>query len=339
MDLSPQIQSRVIGENPDPQTHPIHTLPPEILSEIFLDFVPAYPEFPKWWLSSALLFCAVCRKWRAIAISTPNLWRTIRINASRDSRKLTAQSERLKTWLSRSGSCPLALDLSIHPSTENPSLDSQLLQMAVLCKERWEHVVLCLTFEHLHILQGNMPLLRHLTFGLHTCPSSAAIPVNIFDCAPRLKDVGLTWGFEKCAINLPWHQLTRLNASLLYVEECVEILRDATNLVHCSFGICGTAPPTPIPTFPVVHRHLSHLILQLTDLDYVFSISLSPLFDNLTMPALLTLQVYEPGITLHSLGEFISRNHIAVCKDSASTNPRSRKVPTTRRFHSWGLSY
>ncbi|KAJ7263144.1 hypothetical protein B0H12DRAFT_1103550 [Mycena haematopus] len=305
MDSSLQIQSGVIGENPYPQTHMIQTLPPEILSEIFLNVLPAYPKCPG--PSSLLLLCAICRKWRAVAISTPELWRAIQIIGSNKLRKLTAQSELLQIWLSRSGSCPLSLNLSIHPLTENPSIDSQLFQLAVLCSERWEHVDLFLTFEDLRILQGNMPLLRQLTFGFHQSIPSAATPANLFDCAPRLTDVVLTWNFEKWAINLPWHQLTRLHAYFLQLEECAEILRDAVNLVYCRVGICSTADPTAIPTLPV-HRHLSHLILRLAD-DYNSSLSLSPLFNNLTTPALLTLQVYEPGITVHSLGEFISRSH------------------------------
>ncbi|KAJ7263143.1 hypothetical protein B0H12DRAFT_1103547 [Mycena haematopus] len=317
MDFSLRIQLGVNGENRAPQIHPIQILPPELLSEIFLNVLPAYPECSG--PSSLLLLCTICRKWRAVAISTPELWRAIQITGSNKLRKLTAQSELLQIWLSRSGSCPLSLDLATHPLTQHPPLESELLQMAVLHSERWEHVDLYLTFEDLRILQGNMPLLRRLTFGFHQSIPSAAIPANLFDCAPRLTDVVLTWNFEKWAINLPWHQLTRLNAYFLDLGECVEILRDAVNLVHCRIGVCGTDNPTPVPTLPA-HRHLSHLILRLAD-DYDSSLSLLPLFDKSTIPVLLTLQVYEPGITLHSLGEFISRSHCSLqelCIDRSS---------------------
>ncbi|KAJ7901096.1 hypothetical protein B0H14DRAFT_2249812, partial [Mycena olivaceomarginata] len=85
-------------------------LPQEIVSEIFVAFLPAYPDFlPIFGLRSPLLLCRICRQWQAIAIATPELWRAIRISVSHESGKAAAQLELLKTWLSRSGSCPLSI--------------------------------------------------------------------------------------------------------------------------------------------------------------------------------------------------------------------------------------
>ncbi|KAJ7804863.1 hypothetical protein B0H14DRAFT_2260294, partial [Mycena olivaceomarginata] len=206
------------------------TLPPEIVMEIFVAFLPAYPDCPPTFgLHSPLLLCQICRHWRAIAIATPELWRAIQISVSRESGKAAAQLELLKTWLLRSGSCPLSINLSFQ------TYDEEILRTAVLHSERWEYADLLLFSRHLSLIQVAMPLLRHLTLGLNLnlIPSE---PITLFDRAPRLKQVVLTMGFLKSAITLPWGQFTCLDAHFLYFGDCEEILRDATNLVHCSFA-------------------------------------------------------------------------------------------------------
>ncbi|KAJ6462483.1 hypothetical protein C8R45DRAFT_526709 [Mycena sanguinolenta] len=236
------------------------------------------------------------------------------MSTSNDSRmELTAQFELLQTWLSLSGSCPLSL--SIPCLSRDFVVEAQLLQMAVLHRERWEHLDLGLAFGNLHFLQCPMPLLRHLTFGLSgpSRPHRGPIPLNLFDCAPRLKNIVLTYSFDTCALKLPWHQLTHLRTYFLLLEECVEILRHAVSLVHCDFGICGPGADdsVPFPTLPVP-PHLTHLILQLTRDIYSPGFSLLRLFANLTMPALHSLRVYEPGITLQSLQVFFSRSRCSL---------------------------
>ncbi|KAJ6560151.1 hypothetical protein B0H19DRAFT_945240, partial [Mycena capillaripes] len=58
--------------------YPVLTLPAEIISEIFVHFLPIYPSCPPLtgFLSPTLL-TQICRKWRHIALTTPALWRAI----------------------------------------------------------------------------------------------------------------------------------------------------------------------------------------------------------------------------------------------------------------------
>ncbi|KAJ7901094.1 hypothetical protein B0H14DRAFT_2330592 [Mycena olivaceomarginata] len=310
--LSTQTASLQAAESfesqPDAPTYPVLTLPPEIVIEIFVAFLPAYPDCPlTFGLHSPLLLCQICRHWRAIAIVTPELWRAIQIRMSPESGKAAAQLELLKTWLSRSGSCPLSMDLSLWRGTH--AIEKDILRTAVLHSERWEYADLSLSAEELCLIQVPMPLLRHLTFRFNNLIPSE--PITLFDRAPRLKQVVLTRRFEKSVITLPWGQLTCLNAYFLYLGECAEILRDATNLVHCSFGICRTSNPTLIPTIPI-RPHLRHLVLRSGKRLRHSSFDLSGLFRSFTLPGLLTLRVYEPGITLASLSEFISRSQCAL---------------------------
>ncbi|KAJ7701038.1 hypothetical protein B0H14DRAFT_2305838, partial [Mycena olivaceomarginata] len=55
--------------------YPVLTLPNEIVSEIFVHFLPAFPQFPPpIGLLSPYLLCQICRKWRDIVFSTSALW-------------------------------------------------------------------------------------------------------------------------------------------------------------------------------------------------------------------------------------------------------------------------
>ncbi|KAJ6481847.1 hypothetical protein C8R45DRAFT_313381 [Mycena sanguinolenta] len=58
--------------------YPVLTLPNEIISEIFLHFLPAYPAYPPLFgTPSPTSLTQICRKWRGLALATPGLWRAI----------------------------------------------------------------------------------------------------------------------------------------------------------------------------------------------------------------------------------------------------------------------
>ncbi|KAK6977953.1 F-box domain-containing protein, partial [Favolaschia claudopus] len=68
----------VIQNRLDAFIYPVLTLPNEVVSEIFIQFLPAYPKPPPLvGTSSPTLLTHICQKWRAIALATPKLWRVI----------------------------------------------------------------------------------------------------------------------------------------------------------------------------------------------------------------------------------------------------------------------
>ncbi|KAJ7202652.1 hypothetical protein GGX14DRAFT_463158 [Mycena pura] len=289
--------SNVQTSTPDvlqrPERSPILEIPPEILSEIFERFVPAYPEWPPLsGILSPLLLCRICRYWREIAMSTPTLWAAI--DLSIDNQAEEQQLELLDLWLSRSGSCPLSLSIEVtvrgSPDTmPHPSL-SQLLPTIIRHCERWVHIKLVVPLALLHLIRGNMPLLQDLAFGpTHLPPDDAPPPVTIFDMAPQLTKVVLQDCFVPQAIRLPWAQITHLEGLCLYEGECVHILNLAVNLVHCTLCIvCGTeySPPPTIITLP----HLRDFFLVVRDDET----DLRKVLNHLALPALDTLHVVEP---------------------------------------------
>ncbi len=104
-------------------------IPTELVANIF-SFVVEEQE--NWWdRESPLLLCAVCRKWRSIAISTPRLWRTVKL---RFKRPLDNEYELvlLQQWLDRAAAVPLYLYLgqNIYPYGANqPDLDTRMKNM------------------------------------------------------------------------------------------------------------------------------------------------------------------------------------------------------------------
>ncbi|KAJ6562539.1 hypothetical protein B0H19DRAFT_1144905 [Mycena capillaripes] len=243
--------------------------------------------------------CRICRQWRQIALSTPTLWRAISVIITKrdDSETLSRKLELLETWLKRSRNCRLSLVLKCLGYETPLPIMTQFLQVAVVHCQRWEHVNALVAFEHLHVIQGRMPLLRELIIGPSMFPHGQPDP---------LESIVLTRFFLKSVMTLPWSQLTHLTAHCVYEHECTAILRDATRLVVCTFDVCGSddgidvGPPVP------VHANLRvlHLVVDSDDID----VQLWMVLGYLTLPALRTLQVSESCMTSDALAAFITRS-------------------------------
>ncbi|KAJ7633254.1 hypothetical protein FB45DRAFT_1148910, partial [Roridomyces roridus] len=93
--------------------YPVLTLPAEVTSEIFTQFLPPFPQRPSLVgpLSPSFLL-RICRQWRDIALGTPALWSTMELDIDSEDKKLHArQLGLLDSWLQRSGHCPLSIAL------------------------------------------------------------------------------------------------------------------------------------------------------------------------------------------------------------------------------------
>ncbi|KAJ6474423.1 hypothetical protein C8R47DRAFT_708876 [Mycena vitilis] len=61
--------------------YPVLTVPNELISEIFIHFLPAYPVCPP--LTgprSPAVLTQICHRWREVALSTPSLWRALSLS-------------------------------------------------------------------------------------------------------------------------------------------------------------------------------------------------------------------------------------------------------------------
>ncbi|KAJ7279557.1 hypothetical protein C8J57DRAFT_1570393 [Mycena rebaudengoi] len=178
---------------------PIFTLPSELTAEKFLNFVPVYAAraHPRG-IESPRLLGQICRTWREIAFSTPQLWRAIDLDLGQTPLASThiLHLDILSTWLARSKHCPLSISLK-YARYAKADLAPLIVEITRHVW-RWEHIELLLHNEDLRSVESDFPLLRSLTFGAsdYVHEPGALDIISWFGAAPNLTDVAL---FEGCS--------------------------------------------------------------------------------------------------------------------------------------------
>ncbi|KAJ7432112.1 hypothetical protein B0H11DRAFT_2127490, partial [Mycena galericulata] len=234
LDLNTAIQALraeqdLIKKQLDEYKYPILALPNEIVSEIFIHFLPVYPLCPpQTGLLSPTLLAHICRKWREIALTTPALWRAILICHDENLNE-EQQVHALEIWLSRSGCCPLSIHMEDFDSI---SMD-ECIEVIAPHRARLEHAKLQMTQYGVETIQGPMPLLRQISIRL---PYKLLPPHLAFHDIPRLRAATL-WDSQFTNNLLPWSQLTSLTLVATTPSECTRILKETANLVHCKLFI------------------------------------------------------------------------------------------------------
>ncbi|KAJ7157461.1 hypothetical protein C8R46DRAFT_1355762 [Mycena filopes] len=287
----------------DTYRYPVLILPNEITAEIFVHFLPAFPLRPELTgFESPTILTHICRAWREIALSTPALWRAISLTSSRI--PLASQMEIADRWLGRSRSCALSIDYS-------QSDVSPLLSRVMEETSRVENLKLDVSAFGLYAFAARLPatpcplpLLRHLElqlFDIETVPASAD-HLMLFRDSPQLRTVILN-DVAASRIQLPWAQLTSVSLHNVYPRECVPILKQTPNLLHCELLIFNVdiADTTEL-TLP----SLQSLILQSDCNSRVIGY-----LDSLTLPALRNLSIAESFLgenPIDALNPFITKS-------------------------------
>ncbi|KAJ7130356.1 hypothetical protein C8R44DRAFT_775411 [Mycena epipterygia] len=280
----------------DRLAYPVLTLPNEIVSEIFLHFLPVYPKRPPMLgrLSPTTL-CQICRIWRDIAMSTPTLWRAIALSLGSEPRE--HQLRLLEAYLERSGSCLLSVKLTFSPGGDGAG---SFVQAIASHSARWEHLWLSSPDFYLDDIKGPLPFLRSAKIDFWQIEDDSTL-IPTFHSAPLLHNVNLMKRYVDCyGPILPWSQLTAFTVDWILPRQCIEILNQVVNLVHCNVRIFDARSSEP-QSLNIVLPRLESLVLS----------TASPprwsFLDILTLPALRRLQVTEvllrpdPVATLASL--------------------------------------
>ncbi|KAJ7034392.1 hypothetical protein C8F04DRAFT_1101739 [Mycena alexandri] len=289
-----QAERELVQERLDSHKYPVLTLPNEIVAEIFGRCLPNYPECPgsKDFSPNRLMY--ICRKWRDIALATPTLWRAIRICLGRRRKNPAArQVRKLETWLSRSGSCPMSVQITIL----EPPIDCNF--SSAHCA-RWEVLKIFLPPSCLPITEAAMPLLRQLDLTItDDLVASNLIP---FGEVPLLRSVILN-DFAANSITLPWAQLTSLELHRVYPSECTPILQQTSQLIHCTLllveGDDSTFGNTTLP-------FLKSLVVLGNRRNSDYNTRVTGYIDSFIVPALHEIDILErflkdPIISLESL--------------------------------------
>ncbi|KAJ7468249.1 hypothetical protein B0H11DRAFT_2046005 [Mycena galericulata] len=224
--------------------YPVLTLPPELTSVIFIHCLPSPTSQPSP-LEAPLLLAQICRQWREIAVSIPELWHSLFLS---DRHPLAG--ELFSTWISRSGHCPLNFSFTYFDSDHA----SALIDACKPYADRWQDVDLLLPYLALKRLNDfpTMLLLRRISLSFRrTFPVDvdgvSGDPIIILD-APLLREA-VIGTFPTLKFALPWRQLTSLTLTKIDAEDCFAILDQCPDLVTLDLTTNIQAPPlVDLPT-------------------------------------------------------------------------------------------
>jgi hypothetical protein len=319
-----RLQKTVVQERLDSYKYPVLRLPNEIISEIFTNFLPLYPLCPPiTGLLSPTVLTHICRKWREIALTTPDLWRAISLSDNGTPIRSPAD---LSEVLSRSGCCPLSIAMDDY-DYDYRATPEDVFSAIVAHRERWEYLELYIGSDF-PTIKGRLPLLRHVNL---TFEDDA--PVIVVDEAPLLRTAVLS-ALDLSNVVLPWAQLTSLTLARLEPDICVPILHQTSNLVHCELSLYDWDYDDSNPPPDVALPCLESLILK--DREG----SLPGYLDTFVVPALRSLRIPEPWLEpdpIVSLASFISKSdcklqelHLTEISESGTTYRKA--FPSIQKF-------
>ncbi|KAJ7743954.1 hypothetical protein DFH07DRAFT_890660 [Mycena maculata] len=276
-------------------------IPPEITSTIFLHSVQSLESYgPEDTLprlspyEPPLLFGTICRQWRSVALSTPELWDSIQVDCPYLIEDVVPAVER---WLLRSGSLPLSIGIryQVHPDTSS----DDLLRLLRRHSAQLQNLTLTIPAYDLYRfpeIVGPLPSLKKLVVTCLTLRAYGAQRLSAFGFAPELRDIRFTTSFSPSSMALPWEQLTTFRADTLRSSQALHVLSLSSALVNCRFDLYeDTKPLTPLP----LHLHLKSFILRGT-------VTSTDLLAQLTTPALTHLEVQ--GVDLDLWCAFLARS-------------------------------
>ncbi|KAK0480466.1 hypothetical protein EDD18DRAFT_1205362 [Armillaria luteobubalina] len=253
----------------------IRTLPSDILIEIFFQtrepprpYVTRFGDsFPgSFWVSDIKngpwRLGQVCGAWRhLITQACPQLWSTIVLSFSWDTRRKKSVIQLLETALNRSRHHPISIQFFHEACQEfhEHDEDTGMMCFRLLMKQsyRWRHIYFDMPeyiYSVLSPIQGHIPLLEslHLTLG-----AKDSIPVHdpwtgAFAQAPSLKTAKFTDLSGNMNIDLPFSQLISFSDTRPYdshelTRHFLSILRDHPQFQ--SFEYLSSEFPHDTPSF------------------------------------------------------------------------------------------
>jgi hypothetical protein len=286
---------------------PSRRLPSELIFEIFhyyMDHSDLSEYTPPWALTH------VCRRWRQIAVNTPTLWKSfppIRLIGGMQKGELKRHIACLSTLLEKSSKEPISFFLS---KTLTPRLDDEILVLLFEHSERWERISLDISegvCAHFAWVKGRLSSLSSLTLRIHR---EGQLHVDMFEIAPKLRDVSLASDHWSGVFRLPWSQLTNFTdettnfGSLTTVlSSSAAHLRSLKFIANQSWIIPGHPPNVNPTTLPVL-KSLCIQILNRIDL------IMRTLLDRFTAPALqyLGLRAFGTHTFIPEIRKLINRS-------------------------------
>jgi hypothetical protein len=217
-------------------------LPPEIVSTVFTNFLPANVALDyciqragKVVCTTPLLLGAVCTAWRAIVWSTPLLWTSIFVNLA-DFKK--ADIGILEEWLCRSGGLPLYIGIRSEMGrsmTKIAGIAKKVMDSFEPYAHRWYHLALANPQGWLCYLQ---PRLAHASMLRTLKIKAASLTEEInFGQLPKLRKLSMDHLRVDKLLNMHWDQLGAVNVGIPSIDMCYDLFSKASFMTSVTFDL------------------------------------------------------------------------------------------------------
>ncbi|KAJ7172875.1 hypothetical protein C8R43DRAFT_1119708 [Mycena crocata] len=277
----------------EPDTHHhlsciVLSIPPEIEAKIFHHCLPFSPipltnEAP-------LLLVQVCKHWRELALSTPELWTEICLSG----RSFKGISLLLPLWLSRARGRPLSIEFD-WKDTDWDAVSIAICDAIQPFTYQLERLWICVTVEHLThmpILRGPLPRVKELLFNVSPVHAmddasldSLLQGITVFAESTMLETVRFGTGD---VVPVPWTQLKELYLQNFPIEECLQYMQRAYNVTRCSV-LPVRSLPHGAADIPALESPLS--LISFSNYGSIFFHLDGQMLAALTLPALKELMV------------------------------------------------
>ncbi|KAJ7837717.1 hypothetical protein B0H13DRAFT_2677804 [Mycena leptocephala] len=265
---------------------PIHTLPVELLAEIFLLTIGDYVEraTQSWHIKDAFRVAHVCSDWRQVAHSTPRLW-TGPIDVDLRSNDLEeVYADRLKAWLALSAPLPIPIFLQFKFADWTTNISSCIIEEVLRIAPRLRSVRIPNPTTSSMVRQLAAFRLDSLEeLELDEILDHYPRPMLSFSTVPRLRKLRICLHSDSTQILVPWAQLTDLTTyEGSYPDDAVDILGQCTSLVKATVETVGWSQLPQARADFVILNHLRVLSLNFWGRSPHFM----PFLDFLSAPAL-----------------------------------------------------
>ncbi|KAJ7149226.1 hypothetical protein C8R43DRAFT_858110, partial [Mycena crocata] len=268
---------------------PTRRLPEDVIRSVFLAALPSPGNASFSSDEAPLLLCQICRSWRNIALTTPRLWASIHIVLPGQA-NLPLLTGRVKTWLGRSGTVPVAI--TIVSSSTPGALDcdcSDLLSVLTAASRRWRSIELAayhtgITPLLLSLSSEDVPLLQNLVIKDDTADTTTPLQILMgtslrsfaFPGSDYYLHSSVTWSLLK-HLKVHWsHRLSPSSATIF------PILAQCNLLETCEVTLCRPCGPLDVFSLP----HLRHLAIVETG---GVPFDASNIFKSIQLPSLRSL--------------------------------------------------
>ncbi|KAJ7167656.1 hypothetical protein C8R46DRAFT_254455 [Mycena filopes] len=291
----------------DTAKFPVLTLPVELTAEIFSHCLPPLERLrmpieatPPLRQFAPMMFLAICRSWRQIALGTPGLWKTLSLHLYPLDRSQPGEAERFAAeWLGRATGYPLSIVCYTSPD-DTPFPTSLLRDIIQRYANKLEYLDIYSSQDDVRQLELEsiaFPILQRAVIGDAYVDTDLEDLVPIFSNAPRLSNLEFSCDTLFSAYTFPSLQLTKFEGAITTLE----IFAISPNLLEVKCAMTGQLPET---TSITVHDRLVSLSVVAPEMGHS-----TDMFPYLTLPALRSLHILDSDVLdLRSISSFLVRS-------------------------------